>query len=277
VNRERDWELAIGEADLAALTRDLDRAHREALPVMRARAREYSGELADTEPRARHLGRRTFLLGVGGVGTGLALAACSGSSSSDQALGPNGLGGAASASAGGGASGSGSGTYTGELRIVALATALENQAVTAYTAALAAGKQGKLGTVPPAVTDFMQTAMAQHEDHAKAWNAVLTAAGKPPITDVPLSTQPQVLSALGAATSVGTVANLALQLEDQAAETYLFAEGNVTSAGGIATAASIAPVEAMHASVLLFILGQYPVPDAFLGTNKAANVDILTV
>jgi hypothetical protein len=86
-----------------------------------------------------------------------------------------------------------------------------------------------------------------------------------------------VLSALGAVTTVGGLANLALDLENQAAETYLFAEGNVSSAGGIATAASIAPVESMHAAILLFILGEYPVPDTFLGTGKAASPSLLTV
>ncbi|HEV2633506.1 MAG TPA: ferritin-like domain-containing protein, partial [Actinocrinis sp.] len=66
-------------------------------------------------------------------------------------------------------------------------------------------------------------------------------------------------------------------LENQAAQTYLFAAGNVTSAGGIATAASIAPVEAMHAAILQFVLGEYPVPDTFLGTGKAASPTLLTV
>lgn len=119
--------------------------------------------------------------------------------------------------------------------------------------------------------------MSQHADHAKAWNGVLTAANVPAITDVPLSNQAQVQSSLNSATTVGAVANLALGLEEQAAQTYLFAEGNVTNAGGIATAASIAPVESMHAAVLLFVLGEYPVPDAFLGTSKAASPSLLTV
>ncbi|MCF2531035.1 ferritin-like domain-containing protein [Yinghuangia sp. KLBMP8922] len=60
------------------------------------------------------------------------------------------------------------GTSTGDLQVVALATALENQAVAAYQAAGA----GKRGTVQPAVASFAATAMAQHADHAKAWNAV---------------------------------------------------------------------------------------------------------
>jgi hypothetical protein len=119
--------------------------------------------------------------------------------------------------------------------------------------------------------------MSQHNDHAKAWNGVLTAAGKPAITGVPLSGQPAVQKALGSVTNVGDVAKLALQLENQAAQTYLFAEANVSSAAGISTAATIAPVEAMHAAILSFVLGQYPVPDNFIATSMAANPSTLTV
>ena len=267
-----DWQLQISEAQLATMTRDLDEAHRESFPVMQAQATLFAEELADTAPRERRLGRRGFLLGAGGVGAAFALAACSSSNSNPQAAGTGGMG---SPSAMGSASGSGQ--YTGDLQVVALATALENQAVGAYTAAIAAATAGKLGTVPPAVSTFATTVKSQHADHAKAWNAVLTAANVPAITGVPLSNQPQVLSALGAVTTVGGLANLALDLENQAAETYLFAEGNVSSAGGIATAASIAPVEAMHAAILQFVLGEYPVPDSFLGTSKAASASLLTV
>ncbi|WP_198359545.1 ferritin-like domain-containing protein, partial [Streptomyces fildesensis] len=112
---------------------------------------------------------------------------------------------------------------------------------------------------------------------AKAWNAVLTGAGKPAITNVPLSNQADVTAALGKATDVGAVAKLALQLEDQAAQTYLFATYNVTSPAGISTAATIAPVEAMHAAILHYVLGQYPVPDDFLPVDKAASTTLLTI
>ncbi|MFD3675840.1 ferritin-like domain-containing protein [Streptomyces sp. NPDC058613] len=135
----------------------------------------------------------------------------------------------------------------------------------------------ELGMVPPAVGTFAQAAMEQHAAHAKAWNAVLTGAGRPAITGVPLSNQPATLKALGQAKDIGAVARLALALEDQAAQTYLFAVGNVSSPAGIKTAASIAPVEAMHAAILHFVLGEYPVPDAFLQTDRAANPALLTV
>ncbi|MCZ4103226.1 MULTISPECIES: ferritin-like domain-containing protein [unclassified Streptomyces] len=261
------WELQISEAQLARLTRDMEEAHRETLPAMRASAVDLAQEIRSQPEQRPDLGRRRFLLGAGGVAAALTLAACS---SSDKNAGSS-----ASPSTSGAASGSGQ--YTGDLKVVALATALENQAVGAYQAALAAAKAGKLGTVPLAVATFVTTAMAQHADHAKAWNAVLTGAGKPAITDVPLSNQAEVTAALGKATHVGAVAKLALQLEDQAAQTYLFATYNVTSPAGISTAATIAPVEAMHAAILNFVLGQYPVPDDFLPVDKAASPSLLTV
>ncbi|MYS24538.1 ferritin-like domain-containing protein [Streptomyces sp. SID4948] len=253
----------------------MEAAHLDTLPAMRASAvdltddiRSHGNTPADgpSDP-----GRRRFLLGAGGAAAALALAACS----SNDKKSPSSSGKAPAATPS--ASASGAGTYTGDLKVVALAVALENQAVGAYQAALAAAKAGKLGTVPPAVATFVTTAMAQHTDHAKAWNAVLTGAGKPAITNVPLSNQPATLAVLGKAASVGDVAQLALQLEDQAAQTYLFATYNVTSPAGIATAASIAPVEAMHAAILNFVLGQYPVPSDFLPTDKAASPTLLTV
>ncbi|MFI9106496.1 ferritin-like domain-containing protein [Streptomyces fildesensis] len=259
------WELPISEQQLARLTHDMDEAHRETLPAMRAGAVDLAEEIRTAE--RTDLGRRRFLLGAGGVAAAMALAACSSSDKKSDA--------SASPSSSGAVSGSGQ--YTGDLKVVALATALENQAVGAYRATLAAAKAGKLGTVPPAVATFVTTAMAQHADHAKAWNAVLTGAGKPAITGVPLSNQADVTAALGKATDVGSVAKLALQLEDQAAQTYLFATYNVISPAGISTAATIAPVEAMHAAILHYVLGQYPVPDDFLPVDKAASTTLLTV
>ena len=63
--------------------------------------------------------------------------------------------------------------------------------------------------------------------------------------------------------------NLALELENSAAATYLAAIGAVKSKGGIKTAASIQPVEMQHAAILYFALGEYPVPNAFASTDGA--------
>ncbi|WP_333767156.1 ferritin-like domain-containing protein [Streptomyces sp. IBSBF 2435] len=299
----RDWDMPISEDQLARLTRDMETAHRDTLPDMRARAvdlaediRSHGGGAEDvgSDGGAGYVrggggagdilgrgtgaegapGRRRFLAGAAGLTAAVALAACSNGDKTNSAASTKGVGAAPSSSS---SSSSSSSQYTGDLKIVALAVALENQAVGAYQTALTAAKAGKLGTVPPAVATFITTAMAQHADHAKAWNAVLTGAGKPAITNVPLSNQPATLAALGKAKTVTDVAKLALQLEDQAAQTYLFATYNVHAAAGIATAASIAPVEAMHAAILHFVLGQYPVPDTFLPVDKAADPALLTV
>jgi hypothetical protein len=265
VNANNNWELQITEAELSRMTKDLDEAHRETIPTMFTKARGFAEEIADKVGASKPMARRRFFMGVGGVGVGVALAAC-GSGGSSSSGSPSSSAPAKPAS-----------KYTGDLKVVALATALENQAIAAYTAALSAAKAGKLGSVPPAVGQFAMTAMSQHADHAKAWNAVLTSANVPTITGIPLSGQPAVEKALGSVTNVGDVAKLALQLENQAAQTYLFAEANVSSAGGISTAATIAPVEAMHAAILNFVLGQYPVPDNFLATSMAASASTLTV
>lgn len=258
---QNDWEPAIGEGELEGLTQGMEEAHQETLPVMQRCAADLVEETVEGE-----VDRRRFLAGssiaaaaaaftwVAGAGAGKTLAYAE---TPVRAGAPS--------------------PYQGDLRVVALAVALENQAVGAYSAALKAAGAGKLGKVPPSVGAFAKKAMEQHAAHAKAWNAVLTGSGKPAIRGVPLSNQPAVLRALGQARNIGTVAHLALQLEDQAAQTYLFAAGHVNSPAGIRTAASIAPVEAMHAAILHFVLGQYPVPDAFLQTDRAAKPALLTV
>lgn len=244
----RDSDMHVSEAQLSAMTRDLDDLHRSTFPgVLKT--------LASFSPS-----RRSLLVGAGGVAAAGVLAACGSETPSTPA-----------------ASGSGGATvYTGDLKVVALAASLENLAVTAYGAALQAAGKGALGTVPPAVGKFIQVAMAQHTDHAAAWNGVLQKAGLPQITDAPLSITAGEVAKLNGAKTVGDVAKIALDLENAAAQTYTFATANVADAGGIATAASIQPVEAMHAAILNFILGQYPVPDSFVGVADAVKPDALT-
>jgi hypothetical protein len=116
----------------------------------------------------RGTSRRTFLMGAGAaVAGGAALAVGSGavptlaaastrrlSHISAAAFPPAGL--------------------QGDLAVAAVAASLENLAVFAYTAGLSAATAGKLGTVPPAVATFATTVKGQHQQHAAAWNAVLS-------------------------------------------------------------------------------------------------------
>ncbi len=194
--------------------------------------------------------RRALILGAGGAGLGLALSACTGSSHS-----------AGSA-------------YPGEFRMVALAAALENQAVSFYRALLAAARAGKLGAPSPALTSLAQACVTQHAEHAESWNAVLRSGHKPVISGIPLVTHASVMTALRSASTAGAAVALAYRLESQAALTYVSAAGLLTSADGIAAAASIAPVEAMHAATLRFIGGEDPVPASFAGAGAASLKDL---
>lgn len=263
-----EWELGISEAELMALTRDLDQAHNDTLPVMRREAEEFGTDLRD-QMMTFGAGRRGFLMGVGAIGAGVALATLgSDKGARSAAFEPvaysRNLDEAEAISAE-------ASKYKGDLRIVAFAAALENQAVVAYGAALKAAGRGKYGKVPAAVGVFAQTARKQHDDHAAGWNSVLRKSGLPAVKGVPLSTFKKTAAALGKAKDIGTVAGLALTLEDEAAATYLLAVGAVSNLPGVKVAATIAPVESMHAAILNFVLGKYPVPVSVRTTAKAAD------
>jgi hypothetical protein len=209
--------------------------------------------------------RRTFLLGGAALIGGATLAACGSSSSGGGPGTPSSSGTGTSASA-----------YTGDFKVVALAASLENLAVAAYGLVLKKATKGKYGKVPPAIADFVVTAQRQHMDHAAAWNSVLTKSSLKPITGTPLTIAAPSVKKLEGAKSIPAVAAIALSLENAAAETYVFATANVTDPGGIAVAASIAPVEAMHAAILSFVLGQYPVPNNDIGISNAVQPSAFT-
>jgi hypothetical protein len=263
--RAKRAEMAISERELSQLTRDLDELHESTFPQVRKAIDEMAVNLGNVvrQPSTR---RNFFLGAAGAVALGAAAACSSGSSGTGR-----------SSSTAPSTPAAPKENYTGDLKVVALATALENLAITAYGAALKKVGTGELGTVPPAVATFVQTALKQHADHAQAWNAVLSKAGKPTINDAPLSITQEQVALLTAAKSVPDVAKLALNLENVAAQTYTFAIANVTDVGGILTAATIQPVETMHAAILNFVLGQYPVPDSFIGITNSLKPDMLTV
>jgi hypothetical protein len=275
-----DPAVHLSEAELRSMTADLDAMHHDlAMPALAdslaewtddIRARGEAGQDGDAAERVR-FDRRRFLTAAGGIAGATMLAACSSSSSTSSSSAT------ASASASSSATGSAAAVkaggegqaLSGDLQVVAMAASLENTAIATYMAGIKAATAGKLGTVPPAVVTFAQTAMAQHQDHQKAWNAVLTSAGKQPVTAVDPVIQPTVSAALGKVTNVTGLAQLALLLEDTAGQTYQSGLSVIKSAAGIKTAASIQPVEFQHAAILNFVLGKYPVPSAFTGTSLA--------
>ena len=249
-------EMQISEAELRAMTSDLKQMHEDTFPAVEKALGGFRRGIATAASKSAS--RRGFLVGGATVIGGATLAACG---SNKKSATP-----AASES-----------PYTGDLKVVALAAALENLAVAAYGMALDAAGKGTYGKVPAAIGEFITVAKAQHADHAKGWNAVLTGAGKPAVTNPSLTITDGAVKALMAAKTIPAVAEIALGLESSAAQTYTFATANVTDPSGIAVAASIAPVEAQHAAILSFVLGKYPAPDSFLGISMAVQPSALTV
>lgn len=253
-------EMQITEAELLSMTRDLDELHHDTLPKMHA---------AVTELReGRGTTRRGFLFGAAGVTAGALLIAACGSDSNDAKSATG------SSITGTGAASSG-GKLTGDLAIAALAASLENLAVQTYQAGLDAATAGKLGTVPPAVATFATTVQKQHMDHAAAWNAILTGAGKPAVMGVDKTVQDAVVTpGFANVHNVVDLAKFALGLEDVAAATYLNGIQNaIQDVGAIKVAGSIQPIEMQHSAILHFVLGDYPVPDSFAKVDGARKPD----
>lgn len=223
----------------------------------------------DTEPSAlaqlstSAFSRRKFLVG-GGVAAGLVVvtAAC-GSDDDDVATGDTDTTGGSSDTTAAGAE--------GDLGVAAFAAGLEVLAVGTYKAALDAAVGGKLGAVPDAGAEFVKTAMAHHQEHLDAWNGVLKGAGKPEVSTPNAQLKPVVDAEFGKAKGFGDAAKLALMLEEIAAATYQSAIPNLKGKDAIKLAASIQCTDAKHASILHFVLGEYPVPDVFAKTDKAAK------
>lgn len=264
-NRTNPPVLEVSEAELLRQTKELDDLHRdESLPALRSSVQEW----IESNHEFRHdaagvISRRGLLLGTGAAALGgVLLAACSSSSGSTTTT-TAATGAAAAAS------------LTGDLKVAGLAASLENLGVYAYNAGIKAAQAGKLGTVPPAVVTFATTAMGQHQQHAAAWNSVLTGAGKRAVTTTDPALTPTVNQMFGQVTDVAGLAKLALEIENIAAQTYQAGIGALSSTKAIQTAASIHPVEMQHAAILNLVLGNYPVPNAFNPTSNARSTSDL--
>lgn len=154
-------------------------------------------------------------------------------------------------------------------KLAATAASLEVLAVATYKAALDAATAGKLGAVPPAVATFVQTAMQQHQAALDKWNGVLQQAGAKPVSAPPADLKATVDQAFAQVKDVVGAAKLALMLEQIAADTYLTVVPVLMSKDAILLAGSIQIIDQQHQAILLFVLGQYPVPDVFQKGAKA--------
>ncbi len=158
-----------------------------------------------------------------------------------------------------------------DLAVVEFAAWLEVLAVNTYRRASLAADDGALGPVPLAVEEFIRTVMGHHQAALDELNRTLLLSGEPEMTTPDAELHAVVEEAFPATTDVPGAARLALMLEEPAAATYLAAIPVLKSPEAIAFAASIYPIDMQHASVLHFVLGEYPVPDVFGTVDKAAS------
>lgn len=208
-----------------------------------------------------HLSRRGFLVGAGAVGVAAIAAACgSDDDKPDVASGGDEDTTTTAADSGGG----------GDVEVAKVAAGLEVLAVATYKAAGEAAGANKLGAVPPAVGEYVKTAMGHHQEHLDAWNKVITGAGGAAVTEPNAKLKPIVDAEFAKVTDIAGAAKLALMLEQIAAQTYLKVLPTLQSKDAIKLAGSIQAVDQQHQAILLFALGQYPVPDTFQKTDKAA-------
>ena len=161
---------------------------------------------------------------------------------------------------------------TVDVQALQTAAGIENLAVLAYKTALTLPYIGG-SSANAVVKAFAMKTMAQHADHAAAFNAAVTKAGGKTNSATDPTYTPAVTSAAksltGASASAGTVAvvKLAIQLEDVAAETYTKNVGLVSTQTLRGLFASVAGVEAQHKAILLAV-------QALVGANLASEIKL---
>jgi hypothetical protein len=142
-----------------------------------------------------------------------------------------------------------------DAQILQTNASIEVIAVSTYKTALTLPYIGG-SSANPVIKAFCTTTMGQHEEHLKAFNAALSALGaktqdKPDPVLVPIVKKAvKKITSSSPAKGAARVVDLALELEDGAAETYIVALAALKDDNAKKLTASIMGVEAQHAAVL---------------------------
>ncbi|MDP8953860.1 MAG: ferritin-like domain-containing protein [Actinomycetota bacterium] len=202
------------------------------------------------------LSRRKMLLGGGAGALALVAAACG---TSEEGA-PSSTGDPTSTTAAGGGGGG------GDVATAQTAAGLEVLAVNTYAGALEAPLD-----YPPAVAEFATTARDHHQAHLDAWNGLLTSLGEQAVTEPLQPVAGEVMTQFESVTDVTGVAKLALMLEQIAASTYFAVIPTIQNPEALSLAATIQPIDMQHAAILNYVMGQYPVPDAFTDEEQSVT------
>ena len=136
-----------------------------------------------------------------------------------------------------------------DVQMLQTAASIENLAVATYDTALTLDFIGG-GSANAVVKAFVEKTKEQHQQHAEAFNAAATRLGgkaqdqpDPVLLGVVNNAKPSL-------TGPAQVVDLALQLEDGAAQTYVANTGTYSNKNARSVAASIMGVEAQHVAIL---------------------------
>jgi rubrerythrin len=145
-----------------------------------------------------------------------------------------------------------------DIQMLQTSASIENLAVSTYKTALTLAYIGG-SSANPTIKAFVQTTMAQHDQHNDAFNSAATALGGKAQHAADPHYVPTVNAAIksigGQAPSAGALAvvGLAITLEKVAAETYVANCSKLTDTNSRKVTASIMGVEAQHVATLLAV------------------------
>lgn len=261
----------LNNTEIHRQLRAVDRLNTSAMPQWRsALQRLFTDETITTNERASALGvpspNRRDLFRIGGASIlGVALLAACGDDSDPAHSGTD-------------APTTTPTTVAGEpnmdLVLAKTAASIEKLAIDAY--GIAAGL-----ITTPAILAAATLFIDHHQQHLDALNGVITGAGATAITEMNQAIYDALVApALATAETEADAVQIALDLEEAAAQTYAFAGGTLSTPGLRSTIMTIGGVEARHAAVLrMAALAQSPLDvfpgdrGFFPGDNPLAGID----
>lgn len=258
----------INNTELGRQLREVDRLNTAAMPQWRSTLRRlFSDDSITTDERASVLGvpspNRRDLFRIGGVTIlGASLLAACGDDDDPEHSGTE----APTTTA--------AGEPNLDLVLAKTAASIEKLAIDAY--GIAAGL-----ITTPAVLVAASMFADHHQQHLDALNGVITGAGAAAITEMNQAVYDALVApALAEAETEADAVQIALDLEEAAAQTYAFAGGTLSTPALRSTIMTIGGVEARHAAVLrMAALAQSPFDvfpsdrGFFPGDNPLAGID----
>lgn len=143
-----------------------------------------------------------------------------------------------------------------DVKIANVALGLEHQAIAAYT--VGAGT----GLLSGATLDAAKLFLGQHQEHRDILAGFVKKNGGTPVEAKKATEYPAIAAAVPKIKTGNDILEFALTLEAEAAATYISVLAGFSDKAVVTLLAGIAADEAQHASILRFVLGKNPCPQA---------------